>query len=140
MTTRMVDRVRARMKALGINASQLAGKIDGMSESALSQFLNEKTRNVRPENLVDMAQALETSVEWLVRGHTGYAARMPPEALTVQEPRTPFGTPEMQGKPESKRRMVHAWNDLVEFQRQDLLKRAEEHAKLNREIRDNTGT
>ena len=68
MVATLRTRVQERMDELDLRAVDVAARVNGMSASAVSQFLSGKSKGVKPENLVDLAEALQCTERWLVYG------------------------------------------------------------------------
>lgn len=68
MESSLPKRVRNRMDALGMNALQTA-KTAGLGDSFVRDILRGKTRSPSAENLAKLADALQTTVEYLIGGH-----------------------------------------------------------------------
>lgn len=60
------DRARRRREALGVSQEQLAARLDGVSQQALSALESNKTR--RPGYILTLARALRVSPGWLETG------------------------------------------------------------------------
>lgn len=88
MVDTMATRVQARMDELKLKPVDLAKRIDGMTASAISQFLNGKTKGLKPNNLIDIAEALDCTPRWIVYGvdtATPYRPAPAPKAVLVSE-------------------------------------------------------
>lgn len=59
------DRITQRMDELGLNATRCAKKMN-KSQSTLQSFMTGRTRTFR--DMVALAEALETTTEWLLTG------------------------------------------------------------------------
>lgn len=59
------ERVRRLRKALGLKQGEVVRNVPGMTPSALSQIESGKTKELRGQNLVDLARALQTTPEEL---------------------------------------------------------------------------
>jgi SOS-response transcriptional repressor LexA len=65
METSLQKRLKLRMDMLGLNAFQTAKKA-GLGDSFVRDILRGKTRSPNSENLVKLATALETTVDWFM--------------------------------------------------------------------------
>ncbi len=84
MAESFAGRLAEAMQAAEINASGLAAAV-GVTPSAVSQWLSAKTKNLRPEHLFSVADALGVEARWLATGTGPRAARdlasVPPDLL-----------------------------------------------------------
>lgn len=61
------ERIKAKRRELGMSGEAL-GLLVGVTKSTVSQWENGDVKNLRPENLIGTADALDVSVRWLVYG------------------------------------------------------------------------
>jgi hypothetical protein len=67
MTNHLKKRVEARLKALGLTAITAATRPGiGLQRDFIDNIIKEKKRTVKGNNLAKLAQALETTSEWLM--------------------------------------------------------------------------
>lgn len=78
----LAQRITKRMERLHLNNSQL-GRLSGTSETFVRDILRGKSKNPGPEKLAKVAEALGTTLEWLVKGEDGPIDRPPVEGLEV---------------------------------------------------------
>lgn len=106
------ERIRIVRESKGLTQDQLAAAA-GISKSFVSEVENGK-RNVSAQNLLRIANAMEASVEYLLRG-VSLAAQVEPAAVTVP--------PELAAAAERLGLSFSATMDLLETQRSVVARR-----------------
>lgn len=79
----ITERITERRTELGMKSIDLAKKV-GVTRGAVSQWESGKVENIRPENLIALADALEVTVRWLATGK-GAKEGLSPDAREVAE-------------------------------------------------------
>jgi transcriptional regulator with XRE-family HTH domain len=68
------------MQEAGINGRALAAVV-GVQESAVSQWLSRKIKEIKAQHAFAIADALGVEVRWLILGEGPRRTRIPPELL-----------------------------------------------------------
>jgi transcriptional regulator with XRE-family HTH domain len=74
------DRLADAMQEAGINGRALAAVV-GVQESAVSQWLSRKIKEIKAQHAFAIADALGVEVRWLILGEGPRRTRIPPELL-----------------------------------------------------------
>lgn len=115
----------ARIKQARLSAKltqqRLADKVR-VTRSAVSQWETGDIEGIEASNLVAAAKALRVSVDWLLSGASGVAAR-------VAEPGTPY-------RPEPPHSLADIWEKLTTSQQNILMDQARSMAAMNQQILD----
>lgn len=67
MADTITDRINATMAERGIKPSALAREV-GVSKQTVSDWTNGRSINIKPENLVSLADVLGVEIRWLASG------------------------------------------------------------------------
>ena len=93
----LAERIRTRRAELGLNPVDLAAEV-GVSVSAVLQWENGKTQNLKNEYLFAVADALNVSPRWLATGRGQKVTAARGEAYTVALSRRDEAASERQRK------------------------------------------
>jgi transcriptional regulator with XRE-family HTH domain len=70
-------RIKARIEEMGMQQVELAKRV-GVSKTAVSLWINETTKFIRPEHLVKIADALGLEIRYLITGQGPRLAKNDP--------------------------------------------------------------
>lgn len=76
------DRLASAMDEAGMNGRGLAAAV-GVKESAVSQWLSRKIKEIKAQHAFAIADALGVEVRWLILGEGPRKPRIPPELLEL---------------------------------------------------------
>jgi transcriptional regulator with XRE-family HTH domain len=76
-TSDISTRIAQRMAELGMTQAELARRCH-IDRSAVNQWLNGSVKNIRPENLVALADALGLEIRWIITGRGPRLAKQDP--------------------------------------------------------------
>lgn len=76
-TSTLASRITSRLSELGMTQAELARRC-GVERSAVNQWVNGKVPNIRPDNLICVADTLGLEIRWLATGRGQRLARQDP--------------------------------------------------------------